>query len=143
MSYRIQRKKKIKTIALPQGQIFKMRLIPWIRTQSGCVWLASLAVAKSKRQLNDWLYKRPKKSTAQLSASLTGQLGPQIQAIGIRQLRQWIENIPAGDSICMRCESALPDKQFSVWKKWFQRHEDPHWEICEENKSFFFYKSRL
>ena len=42
----------------------------------------------------------------------------------------------------MRCESALPDKQFRVWKKWFEKHEDINWEISEEHKSFFFYRSR-
>jgi len=41
----------------------------------------------------------------------------------------------------MRCESALPDKQFRAWKKWFAKHEDVKWEISEEHKSFFFYKS--
>jgi len=120
-----------------------MRLIPWIRTEKGCVWLASLAVGKSKRQLNDWLNKRKKKSVSRLSSILTGKLGTRVQAIAVRQVRQWIIEIPGGDSVCMRCESALPDKQFRVWKRWFLSHEDPRWEISDEYKSFFFYKPRV
>lgn len=54
-----------------------------------------------------------------------------------------MNELPEGDSICMRCESAVPDKQFRVWKKWFTKHEDVRWEISEEHKSFFFYKSRV
>lgn len=85
---------------------------------------------------------RKKKSVSRLSSSLTGRFGPRTQAIAIRQVRQWMEEIPEGDSICMRCESALPDKQFQVWKKWFIKHEDNRWEISDEYKSFFFYRSR-
>ena len=77
-----------------------------------------------------------------LDMSLTGKfgLGPQLTAM--RQVRQWVEEIPAGDSICLRCESAVPDKQFRVWKKWFEKREDVNWEISEEHQSFFFYKKR-
>jgi hypothetical protein len=71
---------------------------------------------------------------------LTGRFGPKTQAIAIRQIRQWLDEIPVGDSICMCCESTLPEKQFRVWKKWFETHENIHWQICEEYKSFFFYK---
>ena len=49
------RKKKTITIVLPDGLLLKMRLIPWIPTKKGCVWLASLAVGRSKRQINDWM----------------------------------------------------------------------------------------
>jgi hypothetical protein len=77
-----------------------------------------------------------------LDSSLTGKFGPKTQAIAIRQIRQWLDEIPAGDSICLRCESTVPDKQFRVWKKWFRTHEDIDWEISEEHKSFFFYKKR-
>lgn len=89
------------------------------------------------------MQQRKKKSVSRLSSSLTGRFGPRTQAIAIRQVRQWIEELPEGDSICMRCESAVPNKQFRVWKKWFTKHEDVRWEISEEHKSFFFYKSRV
>jgi len=127
--------------SLPDGMILKMRLIPWIRTPIGYVWLASLAVGKSKRQINDWMNQRKKKSVSRLSSNLTGKFGSRTQAIAIRQVRQWVDELPAGDMIALRCESALPDKQFRVWKKWFAKHEDIRWEIKEEFKAFWFYKS--
>jgi len=125
---------------LPQNTILKMRLVPWIRTQNGYVWLASLAVAKSMRQINDWMNLRKKKSSRQLNTNLTGKLGPKTQALAIRQLRQWIEELPAGDILTLRCECADPEKQFRVWKKWFTKYEDSKWEIKEEFRSFWFYK---
>jgi hypothetical protein len=138
MSLRLRRNKKIKTIALPQGMVLKLRLIPWMRTQNNCVWLASLAVGKSKKQINDWLQQRKKRSVNRLSSKLTGKLGPKAQALAIRQVRQWIGELPPGDSLCLRCESALPEKQFQVWKKWFTKHEEKDWVINDEFKYFLY-----
>lgn len=84
---------------------------------------------------------RKKKSSRRLSSSLTGKFGVKTQAIAILQLRKWIEELPPGDMLTLRCESAEPDKQFRVWKKWFRKYEDARWEINEEFKSFWFYKS--
>lgn len=72
--------------------------------------------------------------------NLTGKSGNLPQALAIRFLRDAISYIPCGDSIVLRCESVVPDKQFRVWKRWFTTHEDPAWEISEEHKSFFYYK---
>jgi hypothetical protein len=137
---RFRRRKKTTTYQLKNGYIFKMRLMPWLRTDAGCIWLASLAVGKSKRQLNDWLNRRNKKSVRSLSASLTGQEGNKIQALAIRQVRHWVVDLPPGDSLCLRCESAVPDKQFKVWRRWFEAHEDPRWRINPDLKSFYIYK---
>lgn len=136
---RLQRHKKVCTTFLPQGMILKLRLIPWIKTGSGCIWLTSMAVGKSMKQINQWMNRRSTTRVCRLDSSLTGRFGPKTQAIAIRQVRQWLTEIPAGDSICLRCESTLPEKQFRVWKKWFKTHEDIHWEISEEHKAFFFY----
>ena len=139
---RLQRRKKTGTIFLPQKMILKLRLIPWIKTGSGCIWLASMAVSKSMKQINQWMNRRSTTRVRRLDMSLTGKFGPKAQAIAIRQIRQWLDEIPAGDSICLRCESSVPDKQFRVWNKWFKTHEDINWEISKEHKSFFFYKKR-
>ena len=85
---------------------------------------------------------RKKKSVSRLSSNLTGKFGPRTQAIAIRQVRKWVDELPVHDMIALRCESALPEKQFRVWKKWFEKHEDLRWEIKEEFKSFWFYKSQ-
>jgi len=77
-----------------------------------------------------------------LAGSLTGRVGFKTQALAIRQVRQWMQEIPEGDSICLCCESVLANKQFQIWKKWFIRHEDSTWQISDEHKSFFWYKSR-
>jgi len=140
MTYRIKQKKKTFILKLTGKAILKMQIIPWIRTSGGTVWLASLAVSKSKRQINDWIERKQNSRVRKLDAMLTGTIGNGVQAIAIRQVRKWVDEHPEGHSISLRCESVFPDKQFRVWKKWFERHEHSDWEINDEFKSFFFYK---
>ena len=73
--------------------------------------------------------------------NLTGKSANKAQAIAVRALREWISIIPAGDSISFTCECVANEKQFRVWKKWFEKHENNNWTINEKLKLFFFYKS--
>ena len=105
------------------------------------VWLGSIANARSNRQINDWLMRRKNRRTRSLDGNLTGKSGNKVQAIAIRALRELVDYIPVGDSVVFRCESAMPAKQFRVWKKWILRHDwDLNPDIDEDLKSFFFYK---
>jgi len=72
---------------------------------------------------------------------LTGKEAMKLQLIGVKILREWINLIPAGDSLAFRCDSAKKEKQFRIWKKWFQKNEDSNWIIKEDIKTFFYYKS--
>jgi hypothetical protein len=138
------RRKKVFTRHLDGGHLVVMRLLPWMRTENGCIWLASIAAGKSRRQINDWLKRKTRKrKVRRLDSHLTGKHANLVQGIGIYKLRDWVHELPPGDSIVLRCESAKPNKQFQVWKKWFQRKESVTWEANEEFKSFFYYKPRL
>ena len=138
---KINQRKKVFTKHLSGGRLVVMRLLPWMRTENGCIWLASIATGKSRMQINDWLTRKTKKRRVRrLDSHLTGKHANLVQAIAIQQVRRWVQELPPGNSITLRCESAKPDKQFRVWKKWFQRWEDKRWDINEEFKSFFYYK---
>jgi hypothetical protein len=139
----IKRAKKVKTVFLSQGLILKIRLLPWIHTKDGYIWLASMAVGKSIRQINDWMNRRKNGRVRQLNTSLTGKFGVKPQLIAICQVRKWIEELPDGDAICLRCESAKANKQFDIWQKWFRKNEDPSWVISEEHMSFYYYKNKV
>ena len=107
------------------------------------MWLASFAAGKSRRQINDWLKRKTKKRRVRrLDSYLTGRHANLIQVLGIHKVRDWVKELLPGDSIVLRCESANPEKQFRVWKKWFQRKEAAEWIVNEEFKSFFYYKPR-
>ena len=141
---RIQRQKKVFTKKLTGGYLVVLRLTPWIHLKDRCVWLASLAVGKSRRQINDWLKRKTKKRRVRrLNSYLTGRHANLAQGIGIYKLRDWVQELMPGDSITLRCESAKADKQFRVWKKWFHRKETTGWNINEEFKSFFYYKPKV
>jgi len=139
MTLRTTRAKKIQTTRIGK-HILKMRLFPWMRTKNGYIWLASMAISKSNRQINDWTALKKNKRVQRLKLSLTGRFGPKSQAIAIRQVRDWMKEIPVGDSITLRCESCVPEKQFKIWKKWFLKNESNKWKINDEYKSFFFYR---
>ena len=142
MSQRIKRKKTTSVTQLSNNYILKLRLIPWLYSDDGVIWLASMAVGKSTRQINDWMARRKNKRVRQMDSSLTGKEANRTQAIAIRQVREWIKSIPPGDSLTLRCESAVPARQFRVWKKWFEKHEKEKWKISEYFQSFFYYKER-
>lgn len=102
-----------------------------------------MGVAKSKRQLNDWVQTRKNKRARKLASNMTGKDGNLTQAIAVRFLRDCETWIPEGDCIVFRCESIKSDKQLRVWKRWFSRHESSKWEVDEQNKEFFFYRSMV
>ena len=142
MTFRITRRKTVSITRLPKGFLLKLQMRPWIYTDEGVVWIASFAVGKSTRQINDWMKERKNRRTRRMATSLTGKEGNKTQAIAIRQVRDWVEQLPIGDSLTLRCESKLSEKQFRVWKKWFTNHENSAWEISDEHKAFFFYKDK-
>ena len=73
-----------------------------------------------------------------MATSLTGKLGPKAQIAAFNQLHEWLDDIPYGDSVALRCDSANPEKQFQIWKKWFLKKSSKKWKINEEHKSFFY-----
>ena len=76
-----------------------------------------------------------------LDLFLTGKENNRVQAIAIKQLRQWASEHPLGDSISFRCESVKSQKQFRVWSKWFLKHEDTSWKILTDHQAFFYHKT--
>jgi len=134
------KKKKIKTLILPDGYLCRIRLVPWIPVEDRYVWLVSLAVSKSNRQINDWMNKRKNRRTRLLSQKMTGKVGPLVQSFAVNQLRKWVDEHPEGDSITFKCESVEAEKQFRIWKLYFARKCNPKWTVIEEDLAFYFYK---
>tara|TARA_B100000427_G_C15136619_1_gene432535 strand:- start:79 stop:507 length:429 start_codon:yes stop_codon:yes gene_type:complete len=138
MTLRTKRIKKTAITKLPDSYILKVRLIPWDYDDEGCIWLASMAISKSMRQINDWMEERKNRRSKILGLSLTGLFASKPQILAMKKVREWMKEIPKGDAIILHCESCLSDKQFKVWTKWFKSREDEHWEIYPNNKSFFY-----
>ena len=135
-------KKKLLTVFLPEKYLMKLRLISWMKTSTGTIWLASLAAGKSKRQINDWLNKRIRtKRVQKLDSTLTGKLTVKLMLRVMTQVHKWCDELPVGDMFVFNCESAEPQKQFRVWGKWLSRKEHSYkWVPNKELLSFYFYK---
>ena len=139
---RVKRKKLVQTFIEKNEVITVTRLLPWMPIGKNYAWIVSLAVGKSRRQINDWLMRRcRRRRVLQFDQHLTGLGGYKSQAFAARQLSVWLDVIPEGDMIVFICESAEPERQMKVWKKWLLRHE-PNLlsSIDEETKSFYIYK---
>lgn len=134
------RSKKISTLKLDDGTLLRVRLIPWIPVEDRYIWLVSMAVGKSNRQINDWMNKRKNRRARRLSTQLNGKFAMQLQLLAMDQVRTWMDEHPAGDSMTFRCESAKADKQFRIWKKWFRRKEAVEWQVLDEELAFYYYK---
>ena len=113
-----------------------------MRTPTGTIWLASLAVGKSKRQLNDWMNRRTRKKQVRcLDFNLTGKLTVKLMLQVMEQVHAWCDELNNGDMFVFNCESAEPQKQFRVWGKWLSRKEHGYtWVPNKELLSFYFYK---
>jgi hypothetical protein len=135
-------KKKLHTIQIDKGYKIKLRLTRWIKTSYGVIWLASVVGAKSNRQINDWFSRKTKrKSVKQLDNNLTSLLGNKGHHLVIQQVRKWCDELPRGDMIVFRCESAEAEKQFRVWGRWLLTKEKNYrWVPNESFLSFYFNK---
>ena len=135
-------KKKLLTVFLPGNYLMKLRLVSWMQTPVGTIWLASLAVGKSKRQLNDWMNRRTRKKQVRcLDFNLTGKLTVKLMLQVMEQVHAWCDELNNGDMFVFNCESAEPQKQFRVWGKWLSRKEHGYkWVPNKELLSFYFYK---
>ncbi len=143
LSVRCTRSKKISTLKTKGKLLCRIRLSPWflIEENNSCVWIVSMAVSKSNRQINDWMNKRKNKRSYRLGTQLNGKEAMRFQLFAVSELRKWIYALPIGDSIVFKCESVQPSKQFRIWKKWFERKEDSGWAVLENKKGFVYYKS--
>ena len=136
----MKKNRKVVTKKLRDGQILKVRLQPYLKTKQFTIFNISSAVGISQRQLNDWENKRKNKRAKKLSMKLTGTLGPAVFAQIIRIARQFYKELKPGDSMCFRCESCVPEKQFRVYKKWLLEKEKDPWEVLPDVQGFFIYK---
>jgi hypothetical protein len=99
-----------------------------------------MAVGRSKRQINQWMETRRSKRGLRLSKTLIGKQGISLQLVAMKLVRKWYDELPHGDSISLRCESADPERQYRIWSRWFRQREDPNWQAVPEHLAFFLYK---
>ncbi len=144
MTYRVRRKSKVITTKLSNGDSFKVIRRPFKFPTGGYFWLVAMVASRSNRALNDWIRERNKrKRVKKLNNFHPKKRDVKALRIAVNAAKDWIKEIPDGDSLVFRAEGAKADQLFRIYKKWFATHEDIPWVISEEHKSFFFYKKRF
>ena len=142
MISKVKRKPKVVTTKLQTGDIFKLVGIPH-KFNNGYIWITGMAVSKSTRALNDWMKRRSKrKNVIKLNTLPPKKRNYKTFWIAVNVIKKWIEEIPEGDSLTLRCEGVNSEQLFRIYTKWFEKHENIPWVISEKHRSFFFYNKR-
>lgn len=138
MSQRLCRKFTSRTFTV-NGQLCKVFLDPIKQHRPGFwVWNVGFAIGKSRRQLNDWYYKRKNKRARSLTNQLVGKSGMKAIKRGFEEVLKLRWNLPPGDCLKLDCTSGDPDRQFHAWSRWHRHH--PEWVISYENREFYWYR---
>jgi hypothetical protein len=138
MTYRISRHLTSSTFRV-NNQFCKVVLEPVEEYRPGYwLWNFGLAVGDSRRQLNDWYYRKQNKRRRSLDARLTGRGGMKAFSKGVRTMFKLRWALQPGDVLVGDCTSSDPEKQFRSYWYWLRRH--PEWVIDFEEKKIFWYR---
>ena len=103
MTFRVKRRPKVVTTKLQTDETFKIVAIPR-KFPRGYIWITGMAVSKSDRALNDWMKRRNKrKNVIKLNTVPPKKRNYKTFWIAINIIKKWIEEIPEGDSLTLRC----------------------------------------
>jgi len=138
MSYRICRHITSSTFIV-NGQLCKVFLEPMAEHKPGYWWWnVGFAIGKSKRQLNDWYWKRKNKRRRSLDRQIVGTSGMKAIARGFKEVLKLRWTVEPGDVIVLDCTSGDPERQFHAWSRWHKHH--PEWVIDYQERKFFWHR---
>lgn len=138
MTYRVCRHTISKTFKVG-NQLCKVFLEPNNQYQPGFwVWNVGFAIGKSRRQLNDWYWKKQNKRRRSLANQLTGRNGIKAIKAGFNAVLEMRWVIEPGDCMMLDCTSKEPQKQFNAWYRWHRYH--PEWFVDYKNLKFYWYR---
>ena len=138
MSHRVCRKFTSRTFTV-NGQLCKIFLEPLRQHRPGFwVWNVGFVIGKSRRQLNDWYWKRKNKRARSLTHQLVGRSGIKAIKRGFEEVLKLRWNLAPGDCLVLDCTSGDPERQFHAWSRWHRYH--PEWVIDAERREFYWYR---
>lgn len=138
MSYRVCRK-FTGSLFRVGDHLCKIFLEPMAEYRPGFYsWNVGFAVGKSRRQLNDWYWKKKNKRARSIDKKLLGKAGLSTFTTGYKELKKIRWSIEPGDCLVLDCTSKDPEKQFRVWCRWLKNN--PEWSIDPERKEFLWYR---
>ncbi len=138
MSYRVCRKFTSSTFEV-EGQLCKVFLEPTHEYRPGFyAWNVGFAVGKSRRQLNDWYWRRKNSRVRSLRHRITGRAGMKAIRRGFEEVLRLRWRIEPGDVMILDCTSGDPERQFRAWSRWHRHH--PEWNINYEKREFYWHR---
>lgn len=138
MSYRVCRKFISHTFQM-EGQLCKIFLEPIREYRPGFwAWNTGFAIGQSRRQLNDWYWRRKNKRRRSIDNHFNGKSGIKPIITGFSTVLRLRWNIAPGDCLIIDSTSRAPDKQFHAFSRWCRYH--PEWSVDHNRKEFIWYR---
>lgn len=138
MTYRVRRHTTSRTFKV-NGQLCKVFLEPCNEYEPGYwIWNVGFAIGKSRRQINDWYWKRKNKRRRTLTSNLTGKTGIKAIKTAFNTVLEMRWAIEPGDCLMLDCTSKEPLKQFNAWYRWHKHH--PEWAIDYQELKYYWYR---
>lgn len=138
MTYRIRRKFISSTFTV-EGHLCKIFLEPIREYAPGFyLWNTGFAIGKSRRQLNDWYWRRNNRRRRSLDNHFNGRAGIKAIRQGFEEVLRLRWALAPGDALVIDSTSGDPDKQYRAFSRWRRYH--PEWTVDEIRQEFFWYR---
>lgn len=138
MTYRVRRHTTSHTFKI-NNQICKIFLEPSEEYLPGFwLWNVGFAIGKSKRQINDWYWRKNNKRRRSLATQLTGKQGIKAIKEGFDTVLRLRWKLEPGDCLKIDCTSINPGKQFRAFSRWHRYH--PEWTIDFNELIFYWHR---
>ena len=138
MTYHVCRHTTSSTFTV-NNQLCKVFLEPIREYRPGFwIWNVGFAIGKSRRQINDWYWRRQNKRRRSLKKQLIGKSGLKAIAKGFQEVLKLRWTVQPGDVIQIDSTSADPERQFHAFSRWHKYH--PEWVIDRDERKFFWYR---
>jgi hypothetical protein len=138
MTYRIRRKFISSTFTV-EGHLCKIFLEPVREYAPGYyLWNTGFAIGKSRRQLNDWYWRRKNKRRRSLDNHFNGRVGIKAIRRGFEEVLRLRWVLQPGDALVIDSTSGDPDKQFRAFSRWCRYH--PEWCVDTIKQEFYWYR---
>ena len=138
MTHRVCRKFTSSTFRV-NDQLCKVFLEPIAEYRPGYyLWNTGFAIGKSRRQLNDWYWRRKNKRRRSLTNQMIGQCGIKAIRRGFHEVLRLRWNLLPGDVLVIDSTSAFPAKQYRAFSWWRRYH--PEWTVNDDSMEFFWHR---
>ena len=138
MTYRVRRKFISSTFTVQDHlcKIFLERIREY--APGYYLWNTGFAIGKSRRQLNDWYWRRNNRRRRSIDNHFQGRVGIRAIKRGFDEVLRLRWVLAPGDALVIDSTSGAPAKQFHAFSRWCRYH--PEWTVDPLRMEFHWFR---